>query len=68
MLTMTTMMMTVKSMMMVTLMMMEVMLISTNVPMQIEAVKIITDVSDPLGLNSAFANVKERKIVPSSRS
>ena len=65
--TMTTMMATVK-LMMVTVMMMEVMLIRTNVPMQIEAVKIITDVSDPLGLNSAIANVKERKILPSSQS
>ena len=65
--TMTTMMATVK-LMMVTVMMMEVMLIRTNVPMQIEAVKIITDVSDPLGLNSAIANVKERKILPPSKS
>ena len=68
MLTMTTMRMTLKLMMMVTVMMTEVMLISTNVPMQIEAVKIITDVSDPPGLNSAIANVKERKILPSSQS
>ena len=39
-----------------------------QVPMQIKAVKFITNVSDPLGLNSAIANVKERKILPSSQS